>query len=206
MSTSVDFDDNSPMTDTTPRRRDAAATRRAILTSAREAFAEMGYDGAGVREIAARAGVTAMLVNRYFGSKENLFAEAVAEGMARTAVVLPKILSSGATGEEIAKTLLGITGASDTPMEGFQILLRSASSRRAAEISRELIERHQQKAIATALGGDLAAQRAALMLSLIAGVQLMRQMIALPALADSKSKSVVRTLAPLFQMLIDGNA
>jgi hypothetical protein len=28
----------------------------------------------------------------------------------------------------------------------------------------------------------------------------------LPALADAKSKSVVRALAPLFQMLIDGSA
>jgi AcrR family transcriptional regulator len=193
------------MTIPAPRRRDAAVTRQAILVSARQAFAELGYDGAGVRDIAARAGVTAMLVNRYFGSKENLFAEALVESMARTAVVLPKILSPGATGEEIARTLLGITGASDTPLEGFQILLRSASSQRAAEISRELIEGHQQKAIAAALGGDLVAQRAALMLSVIAGLQVMRQMIALPALADTKSRSVVRVLGPLFQMLIDGS-
>ena len=60
------------------RRRNAAATREAILASARRAFARAGYDGAGVREIAAGAGVTAMLVNRYFGSKEQLFAEAIA--------------------------------------------------------------------------------------------------------------------------------
>ena len=35
-----------------------------------------------VREIAEGAGVTAMLVNRYFGSKEGLFAEALAATMA----------------------------------------------------------------------------------------------------------------------------
>ena len=63
---------------TPARRRNAAATREAILASAREAFARVGYDGAGVREIAAGAGVTAMLVNRYFGSKEQLFAEVIA--------------------------------------------------------------------------------------------------------------------------------
>ena len=61
------------------RRRNAAATREAILQSARVAFARSGYDGAGVREIAESAGVTAMMVNRYFGSKEKLFAEVVAE-------------------------------------------------------------------------------------------------------------------------------
>src|SRR5262245_24637290 len=65
-----------------PRRRNAAATRAAILASARAAFVRSGYDGAGVREIAAGAGVTAMLVNRYFGSKERLFAEVAAETMA----------------------------------------------------------------------------------------------------------------------------
>ena len=65
------------------RPRNAAATRAAILNSARQAFARAGYDGVGVREIAEGAGVTAMLVNRYFGSKEQLFAEVVAEIMTR---------------------------------------------------------------------------------------------------------------------------
>jgi len=63
-----------------PRKRNAVATREAILSSARKVFARAGYDGAGVREIAAGAGVTAMLVNRYFGGKERLFAEAIAAG------------------------------------------------------------------------------------------------------------------------------
>src|SRR5215831_13687340 len=59
------------------RRRDAAATRAAILEAATRRFATKGYGGAGVREIAADAGVTAALVNRYFGSKEGLFAEVI---------------------------------------------------------------------------------------------------------------------------------
>jgi AcrR family transcriptional regulator len=186
------------------RPRNAVATRQAILTSSREVFARLGYDGAGVREIAAGAGVTAMLVNRYFGSKEQLFAEAVAESMATTTVVLPEILKSSASGEDIATALIGITKAGATPLEGFQIMLRSASSQRAAEITRELIEKYHQKTIATALSGSLAPQRAAVILSLIAGFQVMRQMIGLSALTDAKSKSLVKVLGPLFQQLIDG--
>lgn len=186
------------------RRRNAVATRDAILASARLAFARVGYDGAGVREIASGAGVTAMLVNRYFGSKEQLFAEAVAQSMASTTVVLPQILKSGASGEDIAAALIGITGAGTTPLEGFQIMLRSASSERAAAIGREQIEKHHQKAIAAALRGSLAPQRAAMILSLIAGFQIMRQMMELPALADAKSKTLVKVLGPLFQHLIDG--
>src|ERR1700730_5234712 len=59
------------------RPRNAAATREAILQSALAAFSRHGYDGIGVREIAQMAGVTGVLVNRYFGSKEELFAAVV---------------------------------------------------------------------------------------------------------------------------------
>ncbi len=60
-----------------PRRRGSTATREAILEAAAGRFASSGYAGAGVREIAADAGVTAALVNRYFGSKEGLFTEVI---------------------------------------------------------------------------------------------------------------------------------
>ena len=53
-----------------PRGRNAAATRQAILDSARWCFSRDGYDQVGVRDIAARAGADPALVNRYFGSKE----------------------------------------------------------------------------------------------------------------------------------------
>ena len=187
-----------------PRRRDAAATRQAILASARVAVARAGYDGAGVREIASGAGVTAMLVNRYFGSKENLFAEAIAETMATTAVVMPKILESATSGEDIAAALVSITKTGATPLEGFQIMLRSASSERAAEIGREQIEKHHHAAITAALSGDFAPERAALMLSLIAGFQVMRQMIGLSALAEAEPKVLAKLLGPVFQQLMGG--
>src|SRR5277367_2716998 len=82
------------------RRRGAAATRQAILDSARDAFARAGYDGAGVREIAAGAGVTAMLVNRYFGSKEGLFTEVVAQIMARPSILTQANLHSSSPGAD----------------------------------------------------------------------------------------------------------
>jgi AcrR family transcriptional regulator len=183
------------------RQRNAAATREAILQSARRAFAKAGYDGAGVREIAQGAGVTAMLVNRYFGSKEQLFAEAVAEAMATSSVLAPQI-ASGVPGETIAATLVGITKADMVPLEGFQMMLRSASSASAARIGREQIERHYQKRIAAALPGSLAAQRTGVMLALIGGIQLMRQMFELPALAKADTKDLVKVLAPLFDQLL----
>src|SRR3569623_1871237 len=58
------------------RLRNAAATRQAILDSARRHFAREGYDNVGLREIAGDAGVDPALVCRYFGGKEHLLKEA----------------------------------------------------------------------------------------------------------------------------------
>ncbi|OWJ67073.1 TetR family transcriptional regulator [Inquilinus limosus] len=188
------------------RRRNAAATRDAILDSARQAFARSGYAGAGVREIAAGAGVTAMLVNRYFGSKEQLFAEVVATTMADPTILTRANLHSPRLGETIARALVDITRAGDTPLDGFLIMIHSASSQRAAEIARGQIEQGHQSTLADALQGDLAPQRAALILAFVAGVQIMRQVIGLPALAEAEPEELARLMAPLLQRLVDGAA
>lgn len=196
------------MTQTTPpaRVRNAAATRQAILASARRAFARAGYDGAGVREIAGGAGVTAMLVNRYFGSKERLFAEVVADTMAAPDILSEENLRSPRRAEQMAATLVDITVSGAAPLDGFLIMLKSASSERAAQIARDQIEEHYQKVLTAALTGDAAPQRAAVMLALVAGVQVMRQMIALSALAEADRADLAAILTPLFTRLINGIA
>jgi AcrR family transcriptional regulator len=186
------------------RRRNAAATRQAILDSARKAFAQAGYDGVGVREIARAAGVTAMLVNRYFGSKEQLFAEVAAATMGSPLIVTEKVVQSGTPGLDLARALVGLTAAGETPLEGFLIMLHSASSPRAAAIGRDQIEQRHQRVMTGALSGNLAPERAALVLALIAGVQVMRQMIGLQALVQADPQTLVELLGPMFQQLIQG--
>jgi AcrR family transcriptional regulator len=143
-----------------------------------------------------------MLVSRYFGSKEQLFAEAVAESMATTSVLAPEIMKAEASGEAIAAALVGITRMGDVPLEACQIMLRSAGNERVAEIGREQIERYHQKNIASTLSGSLAPQRAAVMLALIAGFQLIRQMMGLTALAKAEPRALVKVLGPLFEQLL----
>jgi AcrR family transcriptional regulator len=193
-------------TEPPPRRRNAAATRAAILASARRAFARAGYDGAGVREIAQGAGVTAMLVNRYFGSKEELFAEVVADTMATPDILTEENLAAPDFAARIAATLVDITTTGATPLDGFLIMMHSASSERAAEIAREQIDAHYQQTLSEALRGDLAAERAALILAVVAGVQVMRQVIALPALAGADPAALREILAPIFHQLVAGSA
>src|SRR3546814_16792857 len=62
---------------TTIRKRDATATRAAILTAARDRFLRDSYDSVGLRDIANGAGVDVALIGRYFGGKEGLFREVV---------------------------------------------------------------------------------------------------------------------------------
>jgi AcrR family transcriptional regulator len=187
------------------RPRNAAATRKAILASARRAFVRAGYEGAGVREIASGAGVTAMLVNRYFGSKERLFAEVVAETMADPVILTPRVLGSQDRSAAIAEALVELTRTGARPLDGFLILHRSGSSARAAAIGRAQIERHHQRTLASALRGPRAPERAAVALSLVAGFQMMRQMIRLSALTAAPPQRLERLLAPLFRSLVEGD-
>lgn len=189
-----------------PRKRDAAATRAAILKSARRAFAAHGYDGAGVREIAAEAGVTAMLVNRYFGSKEQLFSEVIDDAMSGASVIRKGMPDLASLGEYLAAGVLETTRPDATPLDGSLMMVRSGATTnpRVIEIGRKQIEKMHLKTLAAALKGDNAAERAALILSLIAGVQIMRQMIGLSPLAKTSPATLQKLLAPMIQQLVDG--
>jgi AcrR family transcriptional regulator len=183
-------------------RRNAAATRAAILASARRAFAAQGYDGAGLREIAAGAGVTAILVNRYFGSKEKLFAEAAAATMAEPVILDDANLSGPGRAARMAHALVAITAPGATPLEGFQMMLHSASSQTAAKIGRAEIDKRYQKLLTGSLKGPHAPERAALVFALVAGVQFMRQAMELPALKTAAPATLTTLLTPLFEQLV----
>jgi len=193
------------MTDSSaaPRARNAAATRAAILVSARKAFARAGYDGAGVREIAAGAGVTAMLVNRYFGSKEKLFAEVAADAMRDPVILSAANLAAPDFAVALAGALVQVTAPGATPLDSFLILLHSASSPKAAEIGREWIARGHQSTLEQALVGPRAAERAGLFLALVAGLQAMRQMVQVPALAEADPAVLERLLVPMIRVLLE---
>ncbi len=60
-----------------PSRRDAMETRRKLLTEAGKAFAKHGFAGANLRDICKVAGVNLGAVNYYFGSKKELYREAL---------------------------------------------------------------------------------------------------------------------------------
>src|SRR3954449_2387425 len=114
------------------RKRDAAATREAILEAATRRFATQGYERAGAREIAADAGVTAALVNRYFGSKEGLFAEVI-----KRALDMEQLIRDGRAGlaDHLARVVVcGEQDAPDALLTPLLLLLHSAAEPRAIEL------------------------------------------------------------------------
>ncbi|MFF2521401.1 helix-turn-helix domain-containing protein [Streptomyces liangshanensis] len=151
------------------RRRDAAATRASILLAAREVFTRLGYDGAGVREIARAADVDTRLIGRYFGSKEGLFAEVVDLAYQKSLMMTPDVT------DEAARALL--TGEDEAASDGLLLTLRSASNARAAAIMRASIEGDYQRKLADALPGADADARAALLVSICSGVLLSRMLL-----------------------------
>lgn len=69
------------MTAPAPRQlMDRAARREAILRGAASAFAEKGYAGTSMEDVASSAGITKLIVYRHFASKEELY-DAVLEGV-----------------------------------------------------------------------------------------------------------------------------
>lgn len=60
---------------TLSRRQQAQIRRQQLIDAALHQFAEKGYDGASIRDIARAAGVTEALVYHYFRNKEHLLEE-----------------------------------------------------------------------------------------------------------------------------------
>ena len=65
-----------------------------ILDVAMQLFAEKGFEGSSIRDLAARAGVNVAMVNYYFGSKEKLFESMVAQKASYTRGVLDEIVKN----------------------------------------------------------------------------------------------------------------
>jgi AcrR family transcriptional regulator len=183
-------------------RRDSASTRAAILASAQKAFARAGYDGVGLREIAAGAGVTAMMANRYFGTKEALFAEVMASIMSAPRVLDDALMARPDAAEILARAVVGMTGPEAEPLDAFLIMLHSASSPVALAVARREIERHHQASVAGGLGGADAAVRAGLIMALVSGVQTMRQVVGISTLTEADPEVLARLLTALFSSLL----
>ncbi|HEY0928518.1 MAG TPA: TetR family transcriptional regulator [Gemmatimonas sp.] len=195
------------------------ATRQAILEAARELFGARAYEQVGLRDIAASAGATAALVNRYFGTKEQLFREVLESGKP---YFFERLLSDHAHfGESVARIIVygdsGPPSAADefadatrddapdvqpapTSAPGnVSYVVHSLGNPVVADLVREVLEREAVPRLAEWLGGPHATLRAEMVFACFAGVHAMRQVVGTSALKDASAEELISVLAPMLQ-------
>lgn len=180
------------------RPRDADATREAILVAARTVFARRGFDGAGLREIAAAADCNVALIARYFGNKHGLFRAAM-----RDCIDFDSLLAvpHGDFPAALAAFMVAKRKSPDE-FDAMFAAIRSATSQEALAIVREEVGDPMARALRDYLGGEKADERAALILSLMAGFDVARHVIGNDALGYENDKSLQERLAAAIEALM----
>ncbi|WP_431806689.1 TetR family transcriptional regulator [Microbacterium paraoxydans] len=188
------------------RPRGGSDSRERILAAAVDEFGEHGYDGSTVRSIAGRAGVDSALVHHYFGTKADLFAEAVGIPL-RPDIDVPGIVAGPReeVGERLVRYVLESFERPEVRRRGVMLIRTAIGSRvtsplLAGFLSRELIGR-----IASELGVADAELRATLVASQIAGLLVTRYVLKLGPIAAAPADELAAWIGPTVQRyLFDG--
>ncbi|MBA3489983.1 MAG: TetR/AcrR family transcriptional regulator [Longispora sp.] len=189
------------MTRRTGRRPGKQDTREAILAAAREVFAEHGYDGASIRQIATGAEVDPALVHHYFGTKKKLFYEVLRPPI-DPGEMLPKVLDGAPSqlGERIVRTFLSIWEEPQT-RPAFEAMVRAAvantiTARLVQEFFTSQIQRRLQDALSEEVPREELPLRTSLAASQLFGLALARYILAIEPLASASRETVVAIVAP----------
>lgn len=100
--------------------------REQLLEIGRTVFAERGYDGTSVEEIAERAGVSKPVVYEHFGGKEGLYAVVVDREMQLLLDMVTGALTGGHSRELLEQAAFALMDYIDTSTDGFRILVRDS--------------------------------------------------------------------------------
>jgi AcrR family transcriptional regulator len=174
------------------KRRDAAATRAAILEAAKAQFARLGYDSTPLREIAAAAGADVALVGRYFGGKEGLFTEALKDS------IRPRVREwdRASFAREIA-AMMASPPADEPRTHSFQFLLRAATSPTTAPLLSVAVQERFLSPIRDWIGGEDAQARARALAAVFIGLLVERLIRGEPLAGREREVFVARAAAAL---------
>jgi len=182
-------------------------TKQSILESARTAFAEVGYDKASVRAIAAVAGVDPALIHHYFGTKEKLFLASMNLPI-NPAEVVPKAMAGPReqAGERLVALLISVW---DSPAGIAAVaLLRSAMSNEwTARLLREFVVTQVLRRAVAELDIDekQAQTRAALVATQVGGLVMVRYVLKIEPIASAPAEQLVAAIGPAVQRYLTGD-
>ncbi len=108
------------------RRMTAAERREQLIDISRGIFAERGYDGSSIEEIAARAGVSKPVVYEHFGGKEGLYAVVVDREVRSLLTMVQDALTAGHPRELLEQAAFALLDYIEQTPDGFRILVRDS--------------------------------------------------------------------------------
>lgn len=182
------------------RPRGVSDARARIIAAAIEEFGEHGYEAATIRLIAARAGVDSALVHHYFGTKADLFAEAIGIPL-RPDIDVPGILAGprDEIGERLIRYVLLAFEQPDIRRRGVMLLRTAIGSKLTTPLLAGFLSRELLSRVAKSLDVDDAELRASLVASQIAGMLIARYVLRLPGLAAASVDDLVARVGPTIQ-------
>ncbi|MGX2995180.1 TetR family transcriptional regulator [Streptomyces sp. JNUCC 64] len=107
-------------------RMTGAERRQQLLEIGRTLFAEKGFEGTSVEEIAAKAGVSKPVVYEHFGGKEGLYAVVVDREMRRLLDGVTGSLTAGHPRELLEQAAFALLDYIEEYTDGFRILVRDS--------------------------------------------------------------------------------
>jgi AcrR family transcriptional regulator len=103
-----------------------AERREQLLGIGRRLFAERGFDGTSIEEIAAQAGVSKPVVYEHFGGKEGLYAVVVDREMQRLLTMVTASLADGHYRQKLEGAAIALLEYIEESADGFRILVRDS--------------------------------------------------------------------------------
>ena len=100
--------------------------RHQLIDVARSLFAERGYEGTSIEEIAARANVSKPVVYEHFGGKEGLYAVVVDREMSALLDAITSSLTNNQSRVRVERVALTLLTYVEERTDGFRIMIRDS--------------------------------------------------------------------------------
>jgi AcrR family transcriptional regulator len=101
--------------------------RQQLLDIGRKLFAERGFEGTSIEEIAAQAGVSKPVVYEHFGGKEGLYAVVVDREVERLTTVTTILFNGPHTKPKFEAAMVSLLRYIEENADGFRILVRDSN-------------------------------------------------------------------------------
>jgi len=114
------------MTRGTRKRLSGWERRSQLIEIGRSVFAERGYDGTSVEEVADRAKISKPVVYDHFGGKQGLYAVIVDREMDHVTEEITRAISKGTPRERLEKAVMAFLVYAKERPDGFAVLSRDS--------------------------------------------------------------------------------